>query len=296
MAGLKEIKRRIKSVNNTRKITRAMKLVSAAKLRRAQDAVTNSRAYTDALNGLLTQLLAEQTRTEVHHPLTEERTDVRKITLVIAGGSRGLCGAFNTNINKKIDAFYAEQQTRGVEIEAIIFGRKPAEYFRRRNRGYAVSYETLPEDPNKWPIEEVAARIERDFVEGKTDEVHLIYTRFGSAISVTVESDPLLPMAPDKMLQEAATADDYIAGITLFEPGIEEVYAEVLPRILQSRIRQGCLDTKASEHGSRMTAMDAATKNAGDLSASLQRTHNKLRQTSITSEILDIVGGAEAIK
>ena len=295
MAGLKEIKSRIKSVNNTKKITRAMKLVSAAKLRRAQDAVTSSRSYTDSLGQLLIRLLAEQGQSEWRHPLTEPRSTVKKVTLIIAGGNRGLCGAFNTNVNKKVQAFLNEQKARGAEVQTIILGRKPAEYYRRIKANYEVSYEELPEDPNVWPLEDIAQLVEQRFLDEETDEVHLIYTRFQSALSVSAETELLLPMDPEQF-PTPENDTGYIPGITLFEPGIEEVYAEVLPRILLSRIRQGCLDTKASEHGARMTAMDAATKNAGDLSNALQRTHNKLRQTSITSQILDIVGGAEAIK
>lgn len=296
MAGLKEILGRLKSVRNTKKITYAMKLVSAAKLRKAQEAVVRSREYTDSLTKLLSELLAETGTTELSHPLMERRSSVKVVRVLIAGGGRGLCGGYNTNLNKRVDALFSELTRRspGIKIEAVILGKKPAEYFRRLRREYLSSYEDLPEDGNRWPVDEICMAAERDFAEGKIDEVVLVYTRFKSALSMTVMAEKLLPMeAADLNLNTQKVSAP--VGATLFEPSAPALWGGIVPRILRSRVRQAFLDAKASEQGSRMTAMDSATKNAGDLIDALQLKFNKLRQGRITAELLDIIGGAEAL-
>jgi F-type H+-transporting ATPase subunit gamma len=294
MAGLKEIRRRLKSVNNTKKITYAMKLVSAAKLRKTQEAVVRSRAYTDALRSVLSQL---QAGSEFTHPLLEAKTQVKKVRVLVLGGARGLCGAFNTNTNRRVDALYQELSAKypGCEIEGVILGKKPAEYYRRSNKMYRESVEALPEDPGMWPIQEVCQRLEVDFLKGEYDELYVVYTRFKSAISMTAVSDRLLPLSLDSISttsQQAGAA----AGVTLFEPNPQRVFDAVIPRIMRATVRQAAFDTKASEHASRMTAMDNATKNASELIHGLTLKRNKLRQTGITNQLLDIVGGAEALK
>jgi F-type H+-transporting ATPase subunit gamma len=302
MAGLKEIRRRLKSVNNTKKITSAMKLVSAAKLRKTQDAVVRSRAYTDSLKGVLAQL---QGSGDYSHPLLEPKTTVKHIRVVVLGASRGLCGAFNTNINRKVESLYQELQSRypGCEISAVLLGKKPAEYFRRIGRVYHEAIENLADDPNAWPIQDVCQKIEVDFIKDKIDELHIVYTRFRSAISQTAVSERLLPLSLDAVGGSTNTAGGQndsaqmiSGGITLFEPNPQRVFDAVVPRIVRARMRQAAFDTKASEHASRMTAMDNATKNAKELIHSLTLTRNKLRQSGITSQLLDIVGGAEALK
>ena len=296
MAGLKEIRRRLKSVNNTKKITSAMKLVSAAKLRKTQDAVVRSRAYTEALRGILGQL---QSGSEFSHPLLEPRAAVKKIGILVLGGQRGLCGGFNTNTNRKIEALYQELAKKhpGAEVSAIILGKKPAEYYRRVGRKYIESVENLADDPNNWPTQEMCQRLELDFLKGEFDELYLVYTRFRSAISTVPTAERLLPL--DKEALATATSAKTLqaaTGVTLFEPNPQRVFDAVVPRIVRAIVRQAAFDTKASEHASRMTAMDNATKNAKELIHSLTLTRNKLRQTGITSQLLDIVGGAEALK
>ncbi|MCB0353041.1 MAG: ATP synthase F1 subunit gamma [Bdellovibrionales bacterium] len=295
MAGLKDIKRRIKSVKNTKKITYAMKLVSAAKLKKAQDAVKASREYTDALGQLLSELLAAlSTQPDLEHPLTETRPEVKKIRIVVVGGSRGLCGAFNTNINKRVESARRELAAKnpGASIDAVIFGKKPFEYHRNRKIPFSKHYIGLSEDANEWPIEEVCLKLESDFISGEIDEAYILYTQFRSAMSQSVLLEKLLPM--DAGLSESGGAE-LSTGLTLFEPSAEAVFEAILPRILRTKILQAGLDSKASEHGSRMVAMDSATKNAGELVHKLSLKHNKLRQGAITSELLDIIGGAEAL-
>lgn len=294
MAGTRDIKRRLVSVRNTRKITYAMKLVSAAKLRRAQESVVKSREYTTALGRMLHELIHEAGDREIVHPLSEVRRSVKRVGLIVIGGSRGLSGAYNTNVNRRIESAYREIQERhpGVEIQAVVIGRKPAEYFRRTKKPYAASYEQLPEDANRWPIEEICLQAERQFLEGEIDGLFILFTHFRSALSMSVELQQLLPMEGVRSGGEGSSA----SGATIIEPELERVFLAAMTRVMRSKVRQAALDAKAGEQASRMTAMDAATKNAGDLIKKLQLQYNKLRQAGITSELLDIIGGAEAIK
>lgn len=294
MAGTKELRRRLKSVNNTKKITYAMKLVSAAKLRKTQDAVVRSRSYTDALKEVLAQL---QSGNEFTHPLLEPRLKVTKVRLLVLGGARGLCGAFNTNINRRVESFFREKAASGgVTVQATILGKKPAEYFRRTEKVYVQAIEVLPDDPTAWPTDEVCKRLEIEFLRGDFDELYLLYTRFKSAMSMTPTMERLIPLDRGAIAVMQTTKSDKITGNTLFEPGAQAVFDAVIPRIIRAMVRQAALDTKASEHASRMTAMDSATKNATDLIQALTLKRNKLRQTGITNQLLDIVGGAEALK
>lgn len=293
MPGTQEIRRRLVSVRNTRKITSAMKLVSAAKLRKAQDAVVRSREYTNALNSLLGQLVDAGSLGNFEHPLLQERAKISKIKVIVVGGSRGLCGGYNSNVNKAIEAFV--KQHEGVQIEWTLVGKKPAEYLRRTKRTYAKSFEELPEDPTLWPIADIANEAVAEFESGAVDQVVLLYTRFKSALSMKVVVDKLLPLSTSDILEGRDEGEGAGAGSTKFEPSVQEIFAAALPRIVRTKVLQSGLDAKASEHSSRMTAMEAATKNADDLGRKLQLTYNKVRQSGITSELLDIIGGAEAI-
>ena len=295
MAGLKEIRRRLKSVKNTKKITSAMKLVAAAKLRKTQEAVVRSRAYTDALKGVLSQL---QGGSDFSHPLLEARATVQKIRILVMGANRGLCGGFNTNTNRKVEALYKElgQKYPGCEISTVILGKKPAEYFRRSGRKYLDAQETLTDDPTYWPTQEVCQRLEVDFLKGEFDELYVVYTRFRSAISTVATAERLMPLDKEALATTNTVAAGSASGATLFEPNPERVFDAVVPRIVRAIVRQASFDTKASEHASRMTAMENATKNASDLIHALTLKFNKLRQSGITNQLLDIVGGAEALK
>ena len=293
MAALNDIRRRIGSVTNTRKITYAMKLVSAAKLRKAQEAVIQARDYRNKINELLGSILADPS-VEVSDALLEKRS-VKKVKLVVVGGNRGLCGGYNTNLYKRLDALLKEQAQAGAEVEIVCVGKKPAEYLRRTRRDYAKAYEDLGEDATTWPVAEIMESIVNDFLTGKCDQVILAYTHFKSALSMQVKADVLLPLSPESVTQAKGASTKTGTGVTLFEPSAKDVFSALLPRVALCNLTQACLDAKASEHGSRMTAMDAATKNAGELRAKLTLYYNKVRQQKITAELLDIVGGAEAI-
>lgn len=304
MASLREIRLRVDSVKNTKKITYAMKLVAAAKLKRAQEAAQRGRAYTDQLNQMVSALIAELGTEGISSPFfaSHERAATNnkaRALIVVFGGARGLCGGYNTNLNRQLELWIKEQTGRR-EIEIVIVGRKPAEYCRRVGRGYVKAFEDAPEDAAKWPIEETAKIIEDKFLAGDVDEVYFLCTKFKSAISMTPTVSKLLPMDASALITSAGSvqglkADASMSGVTLFEPSAQEVFAALLPRLLRSKLRQGAFDAKASETGARMTAMDAATKNAGELIEKLTRLRNKLRQNGITSQLLDIVGGAEAV-
>lgn len=294
MAGLKEIRRRIRSVENTSKITRAMKLVSAAKLRKAQEAVESSAEYAGGLVSLLDQILEESSSDGFSHPLTIPHQRIEHVRFVVIGGSKGLCGPFNSNLNKMALALQANllKKHPGATFDAITLGRKPTEFFHRRQLPTVATYDDLPNDPNDWPLEEICLKLEQDYLNGVVDQVHIIYTRFKSAIVSSATNELILPLNPEQLERQVANTE---TGIVLFEPSAEQVFAALIPNLLRELIRQACLHSVASEHGSRMSAMDAATKNAGELLEKLKRTRNRLRQASITSEILDIIGGAEAV-
>ena len=295
MAGTKEIKRRLRSVQNTSKITYAMKLVSAAKLKKVQDAVTNSRAYTKELSTLLSRLNGALGGGSFSHPLLESREKKANIAILVVGGQRGLCGGYNSNLNKRLEAEFKEiaQSNPQAAVSLYIFGKKPAEYCRKTNRKYVKAFEDLTENTATWPIEEICMELEQGFIDGTYDEVRLCFTRFQSAITMKPVCEKLYPLDASVVDSAGKSAED--AAPVKFEPDVNSVLAAVLPRIARTQVRQASLDAKASETGSRMTAMDAATRNAKELTKKLQRSYNKVRQQGITSQLLDIIGGAEAV-
>lgn len=295
MAGTREIKRRLRSVQNTSKITYAMKLVSAAKLKKVQDAVNNSRAYTKELSSLLSSLNGALGGGSFSHPLLEGRETKKNIAIVVVGGQRGLCGGYNSNLNKKLEAELKDisTSTPGAKVSLYILGKKPAEYCRKANHKYLKSYEDLSENTSVWPIEEICVELEQAFITGEFDEIRLCFTRFKSAITMTPVCEKLFPL--DASVVDSAGKSSESSGPLKFEPDVKSVLAAVLPRIARTHFRQACLDAKASETGSRMTAMDAATRNAKELTKKLQRSYNKVRQQGITAQLLDIIGGAEAV-
>jgi len=255
MAGLKEIRRRIKSVRSTKKITYAMKLVSAVKLRKAQDAVLRARDYTASLAKLMADVMREQDHAPVNHPLISAPEKFSKIRCLIIGGTRGLCGAYNMNVNKFAEQFLASKTAEGLEVQCVTLGKKPLDYFRHRKLPLFKSYDKLPEDPLAWPVEEIIAEAEEAFLKGEIGEVYVIYTRFKSAISISVTLDKLLPFEQPPPGPAGGAAPRAPSGLTLFEPSAQEVFSTLVPLCLRVRFRQAALDSKASEHGSRMTAM-----------------------------------------
>jgi len=290
MANLLDIRRRIKSVKNTQQITKAMKMVSAAKLKRAQDRVINARPFADKMNQVLSEL-AGQTTDDFHHPLLDKRGDERYLVVLVTA-DKGLCGAFNANLIKAAQAFVKENP--GKQIEWMTVGRKGRDFFRRR--GNIVSeYIGMT---GKGRVEfsealEVSREIIKRFTEDEAiDKVFLIFAEFKSVLTQRVVTEQLLPISRANETDEAsqATQRDYI-----YEQPPAEVFQRLLPRLIDTQIFRALLESIASEQGARMTAMDAASKNAGELISTLTLNMNRVRQAAITREIIEIVSGAAAL-
>jgi F-type H+-transporting ATPase subunit gamma len=295
MPNLLDIRRRIKSVKNTQQITKAMKMVSAAKLRRAQERVTTARPFANKMTEVLGQL-ASRTDEDFHHPLLDLRGDQRYL-LVLITADKGLCGAFNTNLTKAAQAFIRENPDKSIEIMAI--GRKGRDFFRHRRATLAGEVLGLT---GKGRVEfsealEVARSIVKQYTEDKEiDKVFLIYNEFKSVLSQRVVHEQLLPVSrakeeePEAKSPQAVNLVDYI-----YEQPPEEMFSMLLPRLVETQIFRALLESVASEHGARMTAMDSASKNASELIESLTLNMNRVRQAAITNEIIEVVSGAAAL-
>ena len=293
MPNLLDIRRRIKSVRNTQQITKAMKMVSAAKLKRAQDRVIAARPFANKMMEVL-NALASRTDENFRHPLLDARGDDRYlITLVTA--DKGLCGAFNTNLIKATQVFLRENSDKAIEIQAV--GRKGRDFFRRRQVPMAGEYVGLT---GKGRVEfadalEVARDLIKRFTEEKElDKAFIIYNEFKSVLQQRVVIEQLLPVARTTETEEAAEQPvnlvDYI-----YEQPPAEIFSLLLPRMVETQIFRALLESVASEHGARMTAMDSASKNAKELIETLTLNMNRVRQAAITNEIIEIVSGAAAL-
>ena len=284
MANLKEIRSRIASVSSTMQITSAMKMVSAAKLKKAQDAITAMRPYSDKLTELL-QNLSASLDSEAGGKYAEER-EVKKVLIVACTSNRGLCGAFNSNIIKHTISL-AETEYQNAAVEVMTIGKKGNDLLSKR-------FEVM-EDPSEIYDQlsfENAAKIAEDlmqaFTEGAYDKIIMVYNRFKNAATQIVTTEQFLPIVSVDGAEDAGA--DYI-----FEPSQEDIVTQLIPKSLKTQLFKGIRDSFASEHGARMTAMHKATDNASELKDQLTLTYNKARQAAITGEILEIVGGAEAL-
>ncbi|SRR5712692_498713 len=286
MATLKAIRKRISSIRNTQQITKAMKVVSAAKLRRAQEAAVQARPYADKMAELLRNVAARVSRGA--HPLLKAREE-KKIHLLLFTSDRGLCGGYNANLIRAAEAFI-RREGAGKEIHFVLVGRKGADHFRRRRATISDRHVNILVTPAEELATEVAEKAIDRFVKGETDAVYILYSRFRSALSQVPTLQKLLPVA----LSETENADQLAAY--LYEPGIEALLASLLPKVAEVAILRALLEATASEHGARMTAMDSATSNASKMMGSLTLQMNRARQASITRELMEIVGTAEALK
>ena len=286
MASLRDIRKRIASVKNTQKITNAMKMVSAAKLRRAEEAIKSARPFADKMRAVLMSLASRAN--PAAHPMLEARP-VEKALLILITADRGLCGAFNTNLHRRSEAFMREMKEKGVEVHIINVGRKGNDYFRRRQVQIVDRFINVMNSVNNELAGQVVAVAAEKFMSGEFQEVYVLYNSFRSAVTQVLTLKRLLPVVPDE--PDAARQLEY-----LYEPGEEELLASLLPRYVQNQVFTGLLDSVASEHGARMSAMEAATTNADEMIYKLTLKLNRLRQESITTELMEIVGGAEALK
>lgn len=290
MANLKEIRNRIVSVNSTKQITSAMKMVSAAKLKRAQDKVIQMRPYAEKLQGILQNL---STGLDTDEGVYSAEREVKNVLLVLITSNRGLCGGFNNQIIKQAKVLQEQYSDKNLKILAL--GKKAFDKFKKEDNLDKTAFGDEPyaihDDLNFETSSAMAELIMEEFRNGKYDKVLLVYNSFKNAAVQYCLTELFLPIAPPELEEgEQATAIDYI-----FEPGKEEIVKELVPQSLKIQLFKALLDSTASEHGARMTAMHKATDNATDLSKELKLTYNKARQAAITAEILEIVGGAEAL-
>ena len=295
MPNLLDIRRRIKSVKNTQQITKAMKMVSAAKLKRAQDRVVTARPFANKMSEVMGEL-AKRTAEDFHHPLLDVRGDQRYL-LVLITADKGLCGAFNTNLTKAAQAFMRENADKNVELLAI--GRKGRDFFRNRHATIVGEFLGLT---GKGRVEfsealEVAKSIIKLYTDDTSiDKVFLIYNEFKSVLSQRVVLDQLLPVAHAKEDEANAKSPQAVNLVDyIYEQPAEEVFSRLLPRLIETQIFRALLESVASEHGARMTAMDSASKNASELIDSLTLNMNRVRQAAITNEIIEVVSGAAAL-
>ncbi len=292
MANLKEVRNRIVSVSSTQQITRAMKMVSAAKLRRAQDNIIQMRPYAQKLGEMLATV-SSGSETGSDSPYGQARP-VEKVLLILVTSDRGLCGAFNNNVIKAAMAHtaanYADLARQG-KVEVLAIGKKGAEGMIRRGFEVNAAYQHIFSQLSFVGVKEAAEAVMAMFAEGKYDRVDLIFNEFKNVATQIIRTEQFLPIAADPANGQGGRPNiNYI-----FEPDEEEIVNELIPKSLKIQLYRAVLESNASEHGARMTAMDKATENAQELLKDLKLVYNRTRQAAITKEILEIVGGAEAL-
>jgi len=285
LATLKEIRVRLKSVKNIQKITKAMKMVSAAKMRKAQDKILSTRPYAYKLSELMSQLVELASISE--HPLTEER-EIKKKLVILVTADRGLCGAFNSNIIKYTVNHLNEV---GKDTALVTIGKKGFDFFSKRKYNVVKNYPGVFQNLNIQSSNEIVSYMKDLFISGEYDFIEIIYNEFKSIIKQNIVTETLLPF------KKKETTDKKLQNVNfIFEPEAKKILQELIPKELNIQFWKALLESNASEQGARMTAMDAATNNAGDLIQSLNLSYNRARQESITIELLEIVSGAEALK
>lgn len=282
MANLKDIRARITSVGSTMQITSAMKMVSAAKLKRAQDAITQMRPYANKLGDLLVNLSSTLEATQAG--LYSQSRDVQAQLLVVITSNRGLCGAFNNNVIKRAKELVKDHPNTAF----VTIGKKASEHFSKNGFKVLSTHDDLYNDLNFANTVAIAQDLMAHFAHQRFDKVVLVYNQFKNAASQHLMAEPYLPVEPPQDQSE-------VIGDYLFEPNKEDIVADLIPKSLKIQLFKAVLDSHAAEHGARMTAMHKATDNAGELKRELTLTYNKARQAAITGEILEIVGGAEAL-
>jgi F-type H+-transporting ATPase subunit gamma len=303
MASLKTIRKRITSVKATQKITRAMKMVAGARLNRAQQRITALRPYAlkthEILAGVATAMIAKQTDQEYSgndtndglHPLLERRPE-RNVLLVVLSGDRGLAGAFNANVSKAAFKEWREKKEAGAEVHVATIGKKGREYLQRRKATITRDFPKLSDGLDMGKARIVSDWIISKFEKAEVDSVYIVYNEFKSAITQQTVVEPLLPLPEPPPRKEGALEPTEYG----FEPNERAVLERLMPMYVEISIYRALLESQASEYGARMTAMDAATRNAKDMIARLTLVYNRARQAAITKELMEIIGGAEALK
>lgn len=291
MPSLKEIRTRIDSTKNTQQITKALKLVSAAKLRRAQHNIVNMRPYALGLK----RVIADIARTEkVSHPLMERRAETRKVLLVVLTSDRGLAGAFNTNINKFAENYWRTNRGSVETFDFFFIGRRGHDYFAKRGVRPIEYVSKLDKDISYELAAGIADRLLKTYLEGHYDEIRIVYNEFKSAIQQTVVCETLLPLDLSSAADEQTTPNHFSSDM-IFEPSPAQIIEQLLVKSFDLQLYRALSESVASEHGARMSAMENATNNAKAMMETLTLTYNKLRQEKITKELIEIVSGAEAL-
>jgi F-type H+-transporting ATPase subunit gamma len=294
VATVQELKRRIQSVRNTRKITRAMELVAAAKLRRAELRIKALRPYAETMNELIAGV--GRASSSVRLPLLEQREAVENVAIVPLTGDRGLAGAFNAQVLRRAFALQRQLEGDGKKVHFVAVGKKGRSTLLFRRRELVGEYIGFTDRPAYEDAQAIAHRVAELFTQGDVDRVTLVYNTYISALTQRVTEQDVLPISPDILeTDEEERAADTLRGDFIFEPEPEEIMKRLLPVYVETQIYRALLESTASEQGARMTAMRNASKNAGDLIDSLTLSMNRARQAEITQEILEVVAGAEAL-
>lgn len=293
MANLKDIRARIESTKNTQQITKAMKLVSAAKLRKAQHQIVNMRPYAHSLLRVIANIVQSE---RVNHPLMNRREEVKRVLLIVISSDRGLCGGFNSNINKFASAYLRENQGKYAALDILFLGRRAADFFARQKIKGIETITRLDRDISYSLASNIAGRAMKHYMDGDYDEVRLIYNEFKSAISQKVVTETLIPVDLANALGETKEDLSHDFGSDMiFEPPPEQMIEQLLVKHFTVQMYRGMAESVAAEHGARMTAMENATNNAKEVLNKLTLTYNKARQEKITTELIEIVSGAEAL-
>jgi F-type H+-transporting ATPase subunit gamma len=290
MPNLKAIRKRIATVKNTRKITRAMKLVAAARLRKAQENITRMRPYALQTMDMIASLAARAGDDEELHPLLARR-EPKRVLYVVLTSDRGLAGAFNSGVSKASHRAYNEAKAAGQNVEIAMVGRKGADYYRRRSIKIAHTFSNMYEGLNYKKANQIGDFIVNEYTSQGLDAAYLVYNEFKSAITQKVVVERILPIEPAKHAEVEGQAVDY-----LYEPDQRTILNTILPLYVNVEVYRALLESVASEYGARMTAMDNATNNAADMIKRLTLQANRARQAAITTELMEIIGGAEALK
>ncbi len=304
MANLKEIRKRIASVKSTQKITRAMKMVAGARLNRAQQRITQLRPYAvktgqvlEEVTAAANQRLEENGGIEADHPLLARRPE-ESVLLVVVTSDRGLCGAFNSNINKAAERLWKEKEAAGKKVQFAVIGRKGRDYFRRRGAPMFHVFSEVWDDLGMGQARLVARTILAPFLKGEVDVIYLVYNEFKSAMSQRLTAEPLLPVpaAEESAADENPSLADRVQNREfIFEPDKKALLERLVPMYIEITLLRALYESMASELGARMTAMDSATKNASEMISKLTLQYNRARQAAITTELMEIIGGAEAL-
>ncbi|HMZ56830.1 MAG TPA: ATP synthase F1 subunit gamma [Nitrospira sp.] len=295
MPSLQSLRRKIAAFKNTQKITKAMKMVAAAKLKRSQDRILAARPYAHKMRGVLSNLSQRVNRTS--HPLLQKR-EGKKIEILVVTSDRGLCGGFNGNIVRKSAEFVRQCESQGLSVNLSLIGRKGRDYFRRRSWPIRQEWTGIFDKLSFEHAIDIGGDLTENFVKGTFDELYVVYNEFKSAIQQRVIVEKLFPIDAAAEFGTAPNGTEQTAtgGSYLYEPDEAELLNALVPKHFQIQTYRILLESAAAEHGARMAAMDGATRNAGQLIKKVTLYYNKTRQAAITKELMDIVGGAEALK